>query len=108
MTRSPSGTRCGSRQKASVTISNAGNDFRLGEQLCDRRHPRAPGGAGVKDDLGGVSSRNTGNSLRALIPRSKAPKSPASGPDIPASKCGFCHSNAASRVEPERGRPEVK
>ena len=33
---------------------------------------------------------------------------PASGPLMPAWKRGFCRSNAASKVEPERGNPEIK
>ena len=55
-----------------------------------------------------ASSMNTEYSLRALISPSRAPNNPASGPDIPASKLGFCRSNAASNVEPERGKPEMK
>src|ERR1700754_3300238 len=55
-----------------------------------------------------VSSMKTEYSLRALISLSRAPNRPASGPDMPASKRGFCRSNAASSVEPERGRPEMK
>ena len=51
---------------------------------------------------------NIENSLRALISLSRAPNSPASGPDMPASKRGFCRNSAASRVEPDRGRPEMK
>ena len=51
---------------------------------------------------------NIENSLRALISPSKAPNRPASGPDIPAANRGFCRSNAANRVDPERGSPEMK
>src|SRR6201996_3542562 len=35
-------------------IANAGNDFRVGEQLRDRRHPGTPGSIGVENDFGGA------------------------------------------------------
>jgi hypothetical protein len=60
-----------------------------------------------------VTSKSTwAKSCSNAVPRahltSSAPNRPASGPDIPASKRGFCRSEAASEVDPERGRPEMK
>ena len=109
-----------------LQVAHAGNHFRVGKQPRNRRHPRAPELGWCRKSPGRctrhrscrtthagcarrwVSSMNIENSLRALISPSRAPNRPASGPVIPASNRGFWRSSAASKVEPERGRPEMK
>ena len=51
---------------------------------------------------------NTAASLRWLVSRSMALNRLPTGLVMPAEKRGFCRSSAASRVEPERGRPAMK
>ena len=54
------------------------------------------------------SSMNTAASLRGLVTLQHGVEQLPTGLVMPAEKRGFCRSNAASSVEPERGRPEMK
>src|SRR5437588_5292533 len=55
-----------------------------------------------------ASSRKSENSLAPLIAPRSAVNRLAAGPDMLAWKRGFWRSNAASKVEPARGNPEMK
>ena len=100
----------------------AGRLLHLGRQHHRPRQHRRRHAARVRDpaqrphrDWGGTCSTcNAGPPLRrdGLVLRphgiEQTVTSPAIGPLIAAWKLGFCRRMPASRVEPERGRPEMK